>query len=220
MAEQVHRIVLDHADQGETECERDPVHAAKRKADRRQSGQASGRQRQRCQQQDARTAIRDQQQQQQADRIDDADDRGLVLGAVADQHRERAGTADRQCARTFAGNLRKRILQVLHGGLLALRIETGGACFHEQQRALAIGREPQAIDLVRFARRLPAFGQRQRFQRRIRWHQRFDHRRGRRAQVLQALLQLRVQVRRVETLGVERRRKQIAIGAQALGDRV
>ncbi len=108
----------------------------------------------------------------------------------------------------------------VHRLLLPGRIEPGGAGLRDQQRVLAGTVEPDPVALLRAAGRLQALGQMQHFQGRIARQQRLDHRRGRRAQVLQARLQRVGQRRRIQRVGVEAVAEQVAVGQQALGDRV
>src|SRR3546814_2594854 len=70
------------------------------------------------------------------------------------------------------------------------------------------------------AGRLQRLGDLERLQGRVAADQRLDQRAGGRAQVLQALVELRGEVVGIQRLAVERGREQVAVRAQVFGDRV
>src|SRR3546814_2838834 len=75
--------------------------------------------------------------------------------------------------------------------LLAGGIEAGRARLHRQQRALAGAIEPDLVQAPWRAGRLQRLGDLERLQGRVAADQRLDQRAGGRAQVLQALIELR-----------------------------
>src|SRR3546814_15957174 len=78
--------------------------------------------------------------------------------------------------------------------LLAGGIEAGRARLHRQQRALAGAIEPDLVQAPWRAGRLQRLGDLERLQGRVAADQRLDQRAGGRAQVLQALVELRGEV--------------------------
>ena len=107
VTEEVHRVVLRDADEGEPECERDAVHRAEGGADGGEAGEAGARERQQAEHQHGHAAIGDQQQQHHAERGEPAEPLRLPLGALLHEHREGAGAA-RPRARSARARPRRR----------------------------------------------------------------------------------------------------------------
>ena len=103
---------------------------------------------------------------------------------------------------------------------LAGRIERRRARLGDQQRALAGRVEPDVELAARLARRLPAFRQRQREQRRIARDQRLDGEAGRRCEVACASLERGAEAGAIEHARRVVGRQQVAIRQQVLGQQV
>ena len=94
VAEEVYRVVLGDADQRETESERNSVHGAEQRADRREAGEPRGHERQQSEQQDGQAAVGHEQQDHDAD--DDKSRRGALLACCTRRPaRSRACTSRR-----------------------------------------------------------------------------------------------------------------------------
>jgi hypothetical protein len=129
VAEEVHRVVLRDADERESESEGDAVNRARQRADRCEAGEARTCERQQAEYKQAQAAIRDQQQNHHADRRKSSEPLGLCLGALLHEHREGAGSADREPKRRLGADRLKRCHKDVGGFALRLRIKAGGYCF-------------------------------------------------------------------------------------------
>ncbi len=96
MTEEMHRIVLRHAEQRGAESERDAVDAAENRADRGERRDTRTGDRQDAEHRGRDASIRDEHQHDHADRVERADPRRFRLRLVLHQHGERAGAAGRQ----------------------------------------------------------------------------------------------------------------------------
>ncbi len=216
--EQVDRIVLGDADQGEAEGDGDAVHAIEEERDRGQSRQATARQRQAAEQRRLPAAVRQPQQQDENHAVDGADPTGFLRGAAADLHRERTRPAEGEATAAVAGHLREGGADRIDRGLLALGIETGGARFDRQQRFAPGAVEPDSVQALRCIRGLPGFRELECFQGGIARQQRLDQCGRGRPQVLHALAEFGAEECAVEAMRVGGIGEQVAVRTQALGN--
>ncbi len=218
VTEQVYRIVLRDADQGEPEGERDAVHLAEDRADRREAGHPGAQQRQQAQQENGNAAIGHEQQDHDADHVYRADPLDLVPRPLLHQHRKRSGPACLQAQAGFGSRSLKGPLKRIGCLALPLRIETGCPGFRHEQRLVAGLVEPDVVKQLWLAFRHPRVGESQQFKRRITRQPRLEERRCRGRQVADPLLELRVKELGIQCRVVQRGRQQVAVREQPVRD--
>jgi hypothetical protein len=220
MTQQMHRIVLRDADQREAEGERDSMHRAEQRAHGSQTREACTRERQYAEHDAAEATVGNQQQQDHPDCRRCTQSLRLSSCVLLDHHREFAGTAEGRLHRHSAGCALQRDVQLPQRLSLAIRIERRCLRFGDQQRAATAAIEPDVVLAPRFLHRLPALQQLEHFQRRIARQPRFEEAAGGRCEIASSRQQLGVQVLRIETLRIESRRQQEAVGEQLVWHRV
>ncbi len=205
VAEEVHRIVLGHADQREAERERDAMHGTEHGAHGREAGQPGAGERQQAEHEQPGTAVRDEQQHCHAECREAPKPLRLALGAFLHQHRECARAARHQLERRIGADLFEGALQHVGGLALALWIEAGRAGLSHKQRLPAGRVEPHVVQQMWLARWLPRLGELQQLERWVARQPRLQEARGGRGEVTQPFLELRPQERRIESLIIEGR---------------
>ena len=122
-------------------------------------------------------------------RVDGADPAGFALRAPADLDRERTGPAQLEACVGCAADRANACWIVDDRACWPFGSNPGATRFGDQQRLRAGAVEPDVVQALRRIRRLPGFGELERFQRRVGRHQRLDQRGGRRTEILDARIE-------------------------------
>ncbi|MDR8822842.1 hypothetical protein FEQ05_06588 [Burkholderia pseudomultivorans] len=213
--EQVDRVVDGLADQRRAEAEREPMHGAEHDTDRRDAGRDAGQHRQQAQRERARRAVK---RQQQRDDQHDARTRqafDVVPDRVARldreharaRHRERAGGRVRQSLRRGGECAAHRVDRAC----LRIGVGAGGGRLHDEHRARAVARCPDAVADRRLRAAVELVDERADFAGRVARQQVLRDEAGGRAQQVEAVAERLVQAGGGEALRRDRRAQQVAM---------